>query len=41
MSLLALGLTPQEARDALASLPDGADRPVEDLLRDALRRVGR
>lgn len=39
-ALLALGLTPQEARDALSTLPD-ADRPVEDLLRDALKSVGR
>jgi Holliday junction DNA helicase RuvA len=40
-ALLALGLTPQEARDALASLPADGDRPVEDLLRDALRTVSR
>jgi Holliday junction DNA helicase RuvA len=40
-ALLALGLTPEEARDALASLPADGDRPVEELLRDALRSVGR
>lgn len=40
-ALLALGLSAQEARDALSALlPDG-DRPVEELLRDALRSVGR
>lgn len=40
-ALLALGLSAQEARDALAVLPADGDRPVEDLLRDALRSVGR
>jgi Holliday junction DNA helicase RuvA len=40
-ALLALGLSAQEARDALAALPPADDRPVEDLLRDALRGVGR
>jgi Holliday junction DNA helicase RuvA len=40
-ALLALGLTPDEAREALASLPANGDRPVEELLRDALRSVGR
>jgi len=40
-ALLALGLSAQEARDALAALPPNGDRPVEDLLRDALRSVGR
>jgi Holliday junction DNA helicase RuvA len=40
-ALLALGLSAQEARDALAALPPNGDRPVEDLLRDALRGVGR
>jgi Holliday junction DNA helicase RuvA len=39
-ALLALGLSAQEARDALAALPPNGDRPVEDLLRDALRSVG-
>lgn len=38
-ALLGLGLSPQEVRDALAGL-DGADAPVEDLLRRALRQVG-
>ncbi|MFB3737925.1 MAG: Holliday junction branch migration protein RuvA [Candidatus Velamenicoccus archaeovorus] len=38
-ALLALGLTPQEAGEALTGL-DG-DRPVEELLREALQRVGR
>jgi holliday junction DNA helicase RuvA len=40
-ALLALGLSAQEARDALTALPADGDRPVEDLLRDALRTVGR
>jgi Holliday junction DNA helicase RuvA len=40
-ALLALGLSAQEARDALQALPANGDRPVEDLLRDALRGVGR
>jgi len=40
-ALLALGLTAQEARDALAELVPNGDRPVEELLRDALRSVGR
>jgi holliday junction DNA helicase RuvA len=40
-ALLALGLTPQEAREALATLPANGERPVEELLRDALRSVGR
>jgi Holliday junction DNA helicase RuvA len=43
-ALLALGLSAQEAGEALAGLVasngDG-DRPVEDLLREALRSVGR
>ena len=39
-ALLALGLTPQEASDALRGLEaDGA--PVEELLREALQKVGR
>ncbi len=39
-ALLSLGLTPQEASEALAGVePDGS--AVEDLLRDALRKVGR
>jgi Holliday junction DNA helicase RuvA len=40
-ALLALGLSSQEARDALAHLVPNGDRPVEDLLREALRSVGR
>jgi Holliday junction DNA helicase RuvA len=40
-ALLSLGLSPQEASEALAGLPTDGDRPVEDLLREALRRVGR
>ena len=40
-ALLALGLTAQEARDALAELAPNGDRPVEELLREALRSVGR
>jgi holliday junction DNA helicase RuvA len=40
-ALLALGLSQQEARDAIAALPPDGDRPVEDLLRDALRTVSR
>jgi len=40
-ALLSLGLSAQEAGDAMAGLADGGDRPVEDLLREALRRVGR
>ncbi len=40
-ALLALGLSPQEARDALGSLSPNGDRSVEELLRQALRSVGR
>jgi Holliday junction DNA helicase RuvA len=40
-ALLTLGLSAQEARDALAGLAPNGDRPVEELLRDALRGVGR
>jgi len=40
-ALLALGLSPQEARDAVVSLPPDDDRPVEELLRRALQGVGR
>jgi holliday junction DNA helicase RuvA len=40
-ALLALGLTAQEARDALSALVPDGDRPVEELLREALRSVGR
>ena len=43
-ALLSLGLSPQEAREAIAGLANSngdADRPVEDLLREALQSVGR
>ena len=40
-ALLSLGLSPQEASEALAGLDGDGDRPVEELLRDALRHVGR
>jgi Holliday junction DNA helicase RuvA len=40
-ALLGLGLSPQEASDAMAALPANGDRPVEDLLREALQHVGR
>ena len=40
-ALLSLGLSPQEARDAMLSLAGNGDRPVEDLLREALKAVGR
>jgi Holliday junction DNA helicase RuvA len=38
-ALLGLGLSAQEVREAVAGL-DGADAPVEELLRRALQRVG-
>jgi Holliday junction DNA helicase RuvA len=40
-ALLALGLSVQEAREALTNLVPDGDRPVEELLREALRSVGR
>ena len=40
-ALLSLGLSTQEAREALAAIPPDGDRPVEELLREALRSVGR
>jgi Holliday junction DNA helicase RuvA len=40
-ALLALGLSAQEAREAVAAIPPNGDRPVEELLREALRGVGR
>ena len=40
-ALLALGLSPQEASEAMAGLPPDGDRPVEELLREALQHVGR
>jgi Holliday junction resolvasome RuvABC DNA-binding subunit len=39
--LLALGLSQQEASDAMAGLALNGDTPVEDLLREALQHVGR
>lgn len=39
-ALLALGLSPQEASDAIGAL-ETTDAPAEALLRDALRAVGR
>ena len=36
-ALVELGYGPDEVRDALATLPD--EGPVEQLLRDALRRL--
>jgi Holliday junction DNA helicase RuvA len=40
-ALLALGLSTQEATEAISQLATDADRPVEDLLKDALMGVGR
>ena len=40
-ALLSLGLSPQEASEALGALPRDGDGPVEDLLREALRHMGR
>ena len=40
-ALLALGLSGQEAQEALAAVAPDGDRPVESLLREALRSVGR
>ncbi len=39
-ALLALGLSPQEASDAVGALTADGDRPIEDLLREALQHVG-
>jgi holliday junction DNA helicase RuvA len=39
-ALQALGLTPIEASEALSGV-EAQDRPVEDLLREALQKVGR
>lgn len=39
-ALLALGLSPQEAQEALSGLETDGQRSVEELLRQALRRVG-
>jgi Holliday junction DNA helicase RuvA len=40
-ALLALGLSPQEAGEAMRGLEPNGDRPVEDLLREALQHAGR
>jgi Holliday junction DNA helicase RuvA len=40
-ALLALGLSSQEASEAMHGLEPNGGRPVEDLLREALQRVGR
>jgi Holliday junction DNA helicase RuvA len=40
-ALLALGLSAQEASEAMSTLPANGDRPVEELLREALQKVGR
>jgi Holliday junction DNA helicase RuvA len=40
-ALLALGLSQVEAREALTALAPDGDRSVEELLREALRSVGR
>lgn len=40
-ALLSLGLSPQEASEAMIGLEPDGDRPVEDLLRQALQHVGR
>lgn len=40
-ALLSLGLSSQEASEAMTGLASNGDRSVEDLLRDALQRVGR
>jgi Holliday junction DNA helicase RuvA len=40
-ALVSLGLSAQEASDAMAALDGDVDRPVEDLLREALQHVGR
>jgi len=40
-ALLSLGLSTQEASEALSALPVDGDRSVEELLRLALRRLGR
>jgi Holliday junction DNA helicase RuvA len=40
-ALLALGLSPAEASEAMIGLPTNGGRPVEELLREALQHVGR
>ena len=40
-ALLSLGLSPAETSEAMVGLAANGDRPVEDLLREALQHVGR
>ena len=40
-ALLSLGLSPQEASEAMAGLPTDGERSVQDLLREALQSVKR
>jgi Holliday junction DNA helicase RuvA len=40
-ALLALGLSPQEASEAVAGVVHDQDRPVEELLKEALSSVAR
>ena len=40
-ALLALGLTPQEASEAMVALPADEETSTEDLLRTALQQIGR
>jgi Holliday junction DNA helicase RuvA len=40
-ALLSLGLSPQEATEAMTALNGDGERPVEELLRVALQHVGR
>jgi Holliday junction DNA helicase RuvA len=40
-ALVALGLSPQEAQEALGGLAGDGDRPVEEMLKEALRAVAR
>ena len=40
-ALLALGLTPQEASEAMVALPADVETSTEDLLRTALQQIGR
>jgi Holliday junction DNA helicase RuvA len=39
-ALLALGLSAAEASEAMAEIPADGDRPVDELLRQALQHVG-
>jgi Holliday junction DNA helicase RuvA len=40
-ALVSLGLSAQEASEAMTALDGDTDRPVEELLREALQHVGR